>query len=164
MKTILDQSHLTPFPLHLAPTYWSYDHTMRMYPLPTAMVICDTSGWGAFKVTYEGCCVINTGSMLRVEQGDGRGRYAGAWWEWDCGVREGREVIVGITEREDRLGGKEKMGRKKKVVDNVGRIEDVGMNDLAVVEQAIPDTQVEESQKESQMEDGEFEEDMLVDV
>jgi hypothetical protein len=86
---------------------------MRIYPLPTALVMCDTSGWGSFKVTYEGCCVINTGALLRVDQGDGRGRYAGAWWEWNCGSREGREVVVGIVDREKEVG-KEKKERRKK--------------------------------------------------
>jgi hypothetical protein len=81
--------------------------------------MCDTSGWGAFKVTYEGCCVINTGTILRVDQGDGRGRYAGAWWEWDCGLREANEVVVGIVEREEKERGKEKKERKKKNVDKV---------------------------------------------
>src|SRR5271170_402770 len=117
---MVDQSHLMPCPLQVAPTYWSYDHTLRLYPLPTAVVLCDTSGWGSFKVTYEGCCVINTGSLLRVDQGDGRGRYTAAWWEWDCGTREGKEIIIGITERPEREAVvKEKKERKKKIVEKV---------------------------------------------
>jgi len=124
VKTILDQSHLTPFPLQVAPTYWSFDHTLRLYPLPTALVICDISGWGPFKVTYEGCSVINIGSMLRVDKGDGRGRYTAAWWEWDCGTREGQEVMVNVTEKpdqqhesEDGNVTREKRERKKRNVE-----------------------------------------------
>ena len=156
-----------------------------MYPLPTALVMCDTSGWGSFKVTYEGCCVINTGSMLRVDQGDGRGRYTGAWWEWDCRNREGREVVVGITDREETLR-KEKKERKRKVVEKSGvpqMAEKRGGNDERDepdLEEPIPETQAEESQLEEtqiqgtelqsqmesqlDMEDDGFGNDMLVDV
>lgn len=123
-----------------------------MYPLPTALVMCDTSGWGAFKVTYEGCCVINTGALLRVEQTEGRGRYAGAWWEWDCGLREGREVVVGITEREDNQRGKEKKERKKKVAEKPGKSN--GNKDIRGAMTMVEETQVEEDVEETQVEDG----------
>ena len=177
---------MTPFPLHLAPTYWSYDHALRMYPLPTALVMCDASGWGAFKVTYEGCCVINTGTMLRVDQGDGRGRYTSAWWEWDCRNREGREIVVGITDREEGPR-KEKKERKRRVVEQSGLTEIAeksgsrhGPRDEPELEEPIPETQAEESQLEetqamrietkSQMEsqidreDDGFGDDMLMDL
>lgn len=160
MKTILDQSHLTPFPLHVAPTYWSYDHALRLYPLPTALVICDPSGWGSFRVTYEGCCVINTGSLLRVDQGDGRGRYTAAWWEWDCGMREGKEVVVEITDREGKEPTKEKRERKRKTVDKRGHAENgvSGGNEdkhPSALEDVVPETQVE-PQEANQMEEIEF--------
>jgi hypothetical protein len=133
---------------------------MRIYPLPTALVMCDTSGWGAFKVTYEGCCVINTGTLLRVDQGDGRGRYAGAWWEWDCGLREGREVIIGITDKEEKERVKEKKERKKKVVEKAGtdNYEKWGAppdrpttSKTTNAENPIPETQ--ENVEDSQMDD-----------
>lgn len=158
--------------------------------------MCDTSGWGSFKVTYEGCCVINTGAMLRVDQGDGngRGRYTGAWWEWDCRSREGREVVVGITEREE--GSRKQKGKKerrRKVVEKAALAGAVAKNDgiderdegdEPELEEPIPETQAVESQfggtqvqesrlegqEESQiksqtdMEDDGFEDDMLVDV
>lgn len=149
--------------------------------------MCDTSGWGAFKVTYEGCCVINTGSILRVDQGDGRGRYTGVWWEWDCRNREGREVVVGITDREMASSGKGKKEKKRKVVERSGLVEIAeksGGNDKrdeTNLEELVTETQGEESrldesqavqgtefesQIESQidMEDDAFEEDMLMDV
>ena len=174
MKTVIDQSHLTPFPLQIAPTYWSYDHTLRLYPLPTAVVLCDTSGWGSFKVTYEGCCVINTGSLLRVDQGDGgRGRYTAAWWEWDCGMREGSEVVVGITERQPRetAGAKEKKERKRKVVEKNVREESgvrggtsLGKDDWS--SRVVLETQVEEESQvevDTQIEDFDYEEEMAID-
>ena len=121
--------------------------------------MCDTSGWGSFKVTYEGCCVINTGSLLRVDQGDGRGRYTSAWWEWDCGVREGKEVIVGITERvNNRDPVKEKKERKRKVVKN-GRV-DSGPRDSRNLDDVMAETQVDENHIDGEMEDIVFDEEM----
>lgn len=175
MKTVIDQSHLTPFPLQVAPTYWSYDHTLRLYPLPTAVVLCDPSGWGSFKVTYEGCCVINTGSLLRVDQGDGRGRYTAAWWEWDCGSREGNEIVVGIAERQHKdtaAVAKEKKERKRTVVEKNVREEETGVRGPSLGKddrrsRVVLETQVEESQVddqvETQMEDIDYEEEMDVD-
>ena len=178
VKTILDQSHLTPFPLNVQPTYWAYDHVLRVYPLPTAVVMCDGSGWGEFKVTYEGCSVINTGRMLRVEaKEDGRARYSACWWEWDCGVREGREMVVGITAREERRPEKEKekRERKKRVVEKNGLLQAAVTNRTDVREdERIPERNVEEDTQvmemtisetrlemhdESQMEDVEYEND-----
>jgi len=174
VKTILDQSHLTPFPLQVAPTYWSYDHTLRLYPLPTAVLLCDPSGWGSFKVTYEGCCVINTGSLLRVDQGDGRGRYTAAWWEWDCGLREGNEIVIGITERQNKdtaAMAKETKERKRKIVEKNVR-EDIGVKGPSLGNddrrsRVVLETQVEESQiegqNETQMDDIDYEEEMAID-
>ena len=61
--------------------------------------------------------------MLRVDKGDGRGRYTAAWWEWDCGTREGKEVVVSVTEKPDQQHGygdanvtREKRERKKRNV------------------------------------------------
>jgi len=164
VKTILDQSHLTPFPLQQAPIFWSYDHTLRLYPLPTTLVLCDTSGWGPFKVTYEGCCVINIGSLLKVEAEGQRGRYAASWWEWDCGVREGREIRVALTDREEgSLGRLDKRERKRKsgLTEGTERLgngaREIGEhveieNDRQVEELQIGETQVEETQAEEMFE------------
>jgi hypothetical protein len=124
-----------------------------MYPLPTALIMSDTSGWGSFKVTYEGCCVINTGALLRVEQTEGRGRYAGAWWEWDCGLREGREVVVGITERENTQGSKEKKERKKRVAVSGKPGRSDGGNSIKATMSIVEETQNEEDFQETQIED-----------
>lgn len=37
MQTVLDQCHLSPLPLSVRPTLWDYDHTLRLYPMPTAV-------------------------------------------------------------------------------------------------------------------------------
>lgn len=141
-------------------------------------------------MTYEGCCVINTGAMLRVDQGDGRGRYTSAWWEWDCRNREGREIVVGIADREEGPR-KEKKENKRRVVEQLGLSEMLdnsrarhGARDELDLEEPIPETQAEggqledtqvmrteaESQMESQFEsqidkeDEGFGDDMLMDV
>jgi hypothetical protein len=64
--------------------------------------------------------------MLRVDKGDGRGRYTAGWWEWDCGTREGRELVVGMTEKSDKEdpAGAEKRERRKRGAPKAGR--DVG--------------------------------------
>ena len=37
VQSILDQSHLAPFTTHIQPILPEYDHTMRLYPLPTCV-------------------------------------------------------------------------------------------------------------------------------
>ncbi|CAG8717777.1 14973_t:CDS:2, partial [Dentiscutata heterogama] len=47
-KTLLQQSHLCPFPLFMKPIYKDYDYTLRLYPVPDVVVDfrqVDTSGW-----------------------------------------------------------------------------------------------------------------------
>jgi hypothetical protein len=90
--------------------------------------------------------VINVGTILRIEQTDGqRARFAAAWWEWDCGLREGRDVTLGLTDRGERRKV-EKKERRKKVIERTALqeiVEDVAMGEEAEEEtQVIPETQV----------------------
>ncbi|KAF9226558.1 DNA polymerase epsilon, subunit B [Gyrodon lividus] len=62
VQTILDQSHLTPLTLHIQPTLPDYDHALRLYPLPTTVVLADK--YEKYKLTYSGCHVFNPGSFL----------------------------------------------------------------------------------------------------
>ena len=39
---MLDQGHLNPFTINIQPTLADYDHTLRLYPLPTA--VCKQTG------------------------------------------------------------------------------------------------------------------------
>ncbi|KAG0175875.1 DNA-directed DNA polymerase epsilon, subunit B [Apophysomyces sp. BC1021] len=53
--------HLCPLPLSSRPMYWAFDHAMRLYPLPQAVVLadqCDNYG-----ITYEGTHCMNPGSF-----------------------------------------------------------------------------------------------------
>lgn len=63
VKTLLDQGYLAPFRQAIRPVHWDYTGALHLYPLPTAMVLVDTTA-PPFCVTYEGCHVMNPGSVL----------------------------------------------------------------------------------------------------
>ncbi|KAF4438841.1 DNA polymerase epsilon subunit 2 [Fusarium acutatum] len=79
VKTILDQGYLAPFRQSIRPVHWDYSSALHLYPLPTAMVLLDTTA-PPFCVTYEGCHVMNPGSVL-VPGRKGIAR----WVEYDVG-------------------------------------------------------------------------------
>jgi DNA polymerase epsilon subunit 2 len=54
---------LSPFGMATRPVLWDYASSLQVYPLPTAMVLADTEA-PAFCVTYEGCHVMNPGSIV----------------------------------------------------------------------------------------------------
>lgn len=56
VKTMLDQSHLCPNAQNI---YWPFDYTLRLYPLPDAIIIGDS--YSAFYENYADCDVINPG-------------------------------------------------------------------------------------------------------
>jgi hypothetical protein len=68
----------------------SSPNMLRLYPLPTALAICSSSGWGSFQVTYEGCCVTNIGGMFRVDK-DADGAAHGCVVGVGLWVSEGRQ-------------------------------------------------------------------------
>lgn len=84
VKTILDQAYLSPFRLQTRPVLWDYASALHLYPLPTAMVLCDKD-MAAFVVTYEGCCVLNPGTLVAP----GR-RGVARWCEYDVGRKAGK--------------------------------------------------------------------------
>ena len=63
VKTILDQGYLSPFRQASRPVHWDYATAMHLYPLPTAMALVDATA-PPFCVTYEGCHVMNPGTVL----------------------------------------------------------------------------------------------------
>ena len=113
-KTLLDQSHLSPFPLSLRPTLWDFSASLSLYPLPTALVLCDPEA-PLFAVTYEGCHAMNCGAVMDELSrrkggggvvsgggggklggggkggisGGGRGGGVGRWVEYDVKRRRG---------------------------------------------------------------------------
>ncbi|OAP54786.1 hypothetical protein AYL99_11234 [Fonsecaea erecta] len=108
IKTILDQSHLAPFPLSIRPQLWDHSAALSLYPLPTALALCDAE-MPAFAISYEGCHVMNVGRVvdefsLRRGQAAGggggggggapRGSGVARWIEYDCRSRKGEERTV----------------------------------------------------------------------
>jgi DNA polymerase epsilon subunit 2 len=63
VKTVLDQGYLAPFRMANRPLLWDYASALQLYPLPTALVLADAEA-PAFCVTYEGCHVMNPGSVV----------------------------------------------------------------------------------------------------
>ncbi|CAN6651009.1 DNA polymerase epsilon subunit B [Trichomonascus vanleenenianus] len=63
VRTLLDQGHLSPFPITVRPVYWEYDHSLYLSPLPSMLILADPTT-PQFKVTYEGCYVVNPGPFL----------------------------------------------------------------------------------------------------
>lgn len=84
VKTILDQGYLSPFGMAIRPVLWDYASALQVYPLPTAMVLADMEA-PAFCVTYEGCHVMNPGSIIAP----GR-RGVAKWVEYDIRNKVGK--------------------------------------------------------------------------
>ena len=84
VKTILDQGYLSPFGMATRPVLWDFESSLQVYPLPTAMVLADTEA-PAFCVTYEGCHVMNPGSVVAP----GR-RGIAKWVEYDIRYKVGK--------------------------------------------------------------------------
>lgn len=62
VQTILDQAHLSPLTINIQPILSDYDHSLRLYPLPTAVVLADK--YEKYKITYTGCHVFNPGRFV----------------------------------------------------------------------------------------------------
>ncbi|KAF5333197.1 hypothetical protein D9611_002432 [Ephemerocybe angulata] len=62
VQTILDQGHLSPLSTHIQPTLSDYDHALRLYPLPTTLILADK--YDRYALTYTGCHVLNPGSFI----------------------------------------------------------------------------------------------------
>ncbi|KAL1595329.1 DNA-directed DNA polymerase epsilon, subunit B [Paraconiothyrium brasiliense] len=80
-RTLLSQSHLSPFPLSVRPLHWDFAHTLNLYPLPNSVVIADSEA-PAFVVKYCGCTVMNPGPIDGSEGRRGREGRA-RWVEFD---------------------------------------------------------------------------------
>jgi len=57
VKTMLDQGHLCP--IANKPIHWQYDHVLRLYPLPDAVILSDQED--QFYENYAECDVVNPG-------------------------------------------------------------------------------------------------------
>ncbi|KAI4151014.1 MAG: hypothetical protein LQ340_003749 [Diploschistes diacapsis] len=83
VKTILDQGHLSPFPLSSRPVLWDWAGSLQLYPLPSAFFLVDAES-PPFAITYEGCHVMNPGRLVA----DSR-KSTARWVEYDAVTRRG---------------------------------------------------------------------------
>ncbi|KAL5447399.1 hypothetical protein PMIN06_007482 [Paraphaeosphaeria minitans] len=88
-RTLLSQSHLSPFPLSVRPLHWDFAHALNLYPLPSAVVVADSEA-PAFVVKYCGCTFMNPGP---IDGSEGRRGTEGRarWVEFD--IRAGVGVV-----------------------------------------------------------------------
>ncbi|KAI8141350.1 DNA polymerase alpha/epsilon subunit B-domain-containing protein [Fennellomyces sp. T-0311] len=61
VRTVIDQGHLCPIPLSVRPIFWAFDHALRLYPLPHALILADQCE--SFGMTYEGTHCVCPGSF-----------------------------------------------------------------------------------------------------
>lgn len=88
--TLLPQSTLSPFPPQTRPVHWSYaTSALSLYPLPSTLILADAET-PAFALTYEGCHVLNPGSLVV-------GKGKAGWAEYDVLTKRGtiRQEWVG---------------------------------------------------------------------
>ncbi|KAK6360570.1 DNA-directed DNA polymerase epsilon, subunit B [Orbilia blumenaviensis] len=83
VKTVLDQSYLSPYPINIRPVLWDYTHALTLFPLPNYLILADSST-PPFTVTYEGCHVVNPGSFLVADE-----RRKGRFVEFVVGAQAG---------------------------------------------------------------------------
>lgn len=86
-RTILSQSHLSPFPLSSRPLHWDFAHALGLYPLPSAVVLADAEA-PPFVVKYCGCTVLSPGSLDASRGSKGREGRA-RWVEFDIRTSAG---------------------------------------------------------------------------
>jgi DNA polymerase epsilon subunit 2 len=61
VRTIMDQSHLSPIQLSTRPIIWNYDHALQLYPLPSVLMLGDSVQ--SYEFSYEHCPAVNVGSF-----------------------------------------------------------------------------------------------------
>ncbi|KAF9585227.1 DNA-directed DNA polymerase epsilon, subunit B [Lunasporangiospora selenospora] len=61
VRTIIDEAHLCPLPLTTRQVSWAYDHALRIYPVPDALILADK--FEAYNFKYQNCHCMNPGSF-----------------------------------------------------------------------------------------------------
>ncbi|KAL8710798.1 MAG: hypothetical protein Q9220_004601 [cf. Caloplaca sp. 1 TL-2023] len=84
IKTILDQGHLSPFPLTERPVLWDHGNSLSLYPLPSALILMDPES-PPFSLTYEGCHAMNPGALLVAGE-----KGVAQWIEYDARTRKSK--------------------------------------------------------------------------
>ncbi|KAF9433469.1 DNA-directed DNA polymerase epsilon, subunit B [Entomortierella beljakovae] len=61
VRTIIDGAHLSPLPLTTRQVSWAYDHSLRIYPIPDALILADK--FEAYNFKYQKCHCMNPGGF-----------------------------------------------------------------------------------------------------
>ncbi|PVV03480.1 hypothetical protein BB560_002061, partial [Smittium megazygosporum] len=61
VKTVINQSHLSPLPTRINPVFWGYDHCLRLFPSPTLLVLADK--YEPYNLVYNEVLAMNPGSF-----------------------------------------------------------------------------------------------------
>ncbi|XP_076060559.1 DNA polymerase epsilon subunit 2 [Oratosquilla oratoria] len=64
-KTIVNQAHLAPLPLHIVPVYWGLDHCLALHPTPDVIVTADKGD--PFNTTMNKATFMNPGSFAKTD-------------------------------------------------------------------------------------------------
>jgi DNA polymerase epsilon subunit 2 len=59
VKTIIDQAHLCPLPLMVAPINWAFDSTLQLFPLPDVLILGDSTE--QYQLGYASVAVFHPG-------------------------------------------------------------------------------------------------------
>jgi DNA polymerase epsilon subunit 2 len=60
-RTVLEQGHLSPVPLAVQPQYWTLDHSLRLQPLPDAVIVGESQD--PYTHTHAGATVMCPGQF-----------------------------------------------------------------------------------------------------
>lgn len=63
IRTLIDQSHLSPFQISTRPIAWSHSSSLRLFPSPTVLVLADPAV-PAYTTSYAGVRGLNPGSIV----------------------------------------------------------------------------------------------------
>lgn len=90
VKTIINQGHLSPFPLHQRPVMWDFSSSLHLYPLPSALVLMDPEA-PTFAIGLDGCHVMNPGPLTPPNR-----KGIAQWMEYHVGSRRGKPVEIDL--------------------------------------------------------------------
>lgn len=65
VATLLDQAHLSPFPLMTRPIAWEFEHALSLTQWPSVLITADST-IARFAINYEGCLVANPGRFIQA--------------------------------------------------------------------------------------------------
>ncbi|KAK9450925.1 DNA polymerase alpha/epsilon subunit B-domain-containing protein [Limtongia smithiae] len=81
VKLLVDQGHISPWPSTMRPILCDYEHALTLSPLPTSIMICDSTS-SPFAYQYRECNGMNSSSFLSPD------RRQINWIDYNTATRE----------------------------------------------------------------------------